>query len=34
MKPESIQKYRPFPAVDLPDRKWPDQTITTAPVWA
>ena len=34
MKPESIQKYRPFPAVDLPDRTWPDQTITKAPIWA
>ena len=34
MKTESIHKYRPFPAVDLPDRKWPEQTITEAPVWA
>ncbi|MDF1823100.1 MAG: 2-isopropylmalate synthase [Verrucomicrobiales bacterium] len=34
MKPESIQKYRPFPAVELPDRTWPDRTITQAPVWA
>ena len=34
MKTESIHKYRAFPAVDLPDRKWPDQTITSAPVWA
>jgi len=33
MKPESIQKYRPFPAVSLPDRRWPDQTITRAPIW-
>lgn len=33
MKPESIQKYRPFPAVELPDRQWPDRTITQAPVW-
>lgn len=33
MKPESIQKYRPFPAVDLPDRQWPDRTITHAPIW-
>ncbi len=33
MKPESIQKYRPFPAVVLPDRQWPDRTITHAPIW-
>ena len=33
MKPESIQKYRPFPTVDLPDRQWPDRTITHAPIW-
>lgn len=33
MKPESIQKYRPFPAVELPDRQWPDRTITHAPIW-
>lgn len=33
MKPESIEKYRPFPAVELPDRQWPDRTITNAPIW-
>ncbi len=33
MKPESIRKYRPFPAVELPDRQWPDRTITRAPIW-
>ena len=33
MKPESIRKYRPFPAIDLPDRQWPDRTITQAPIW-
>ncbi len=33
MKPESIQKYRPFPAVALPGRQWPDRTITHAPIW-
>jgi 2-isopropylmalate synthase len=26
-------KYRPFPAIDLPDRKWPSRRITAAPVW-
>jgi len=27
------KKYRPFPAVDLPDRRWPSAVITKAPVW-
>ncbi|MBR0551992.1 2-isopropylmalate synthase [Stakelama marina] len=26
-------KYRPFPQVDLPDRQWPNRTITTPPRW-
>jgi 2-isopropylmalate synthase len=26
-------RYRPFPAVDLPDRQWPSRTITQAPRW-
>ncbi|HMK55160.1 MAG TPA: 2-isopropylmalate synthase [Dissulfurispiraceae bacterium] len=26
-------KYRPYPIVDLPDRKWPSRTITSAPRW-
>ena len=26
-------RYRPFPAVDLPDRQWPSRTITVAPRW-
>ncbi len=26
-------KYRPFPAIDLPDRRWPSQTIDRAPRW-
>ena len=33
MKPESIQKYRAFPAIDLPNRKWPERMITDSPVW-
>lgn len=33
MHPHSIAKYRPFPRIDLPDRRWPDQTITRAPIW-
>ncbi|MFE7316766.1 2-isopropylmalate synthase [Streptomyces sp. NPDC057555] len=28
-----IHKYRPFEAVDLPGRTWPDQRITKAPRW-
>jgi 2-isopropylmalate synthase len=26
-------KYRPYPAVELPDRTWPDRRITSAPRW-
>ena len=26
-------RYRPFPAIDLPDRQWPSQVITAAPRW-
>ncbi len=26
-------KYRPYPTVDLPDRRWPNAVITSAPVW-
>ncbi|NLR70116.1 2-isopropylmalate synthase [Novosphingobium sp. ERN07] len=26
-------KYRPFPQIDLPNRQWPNQTITKAPRW-
>ncbi len=33
MKPTSLSKYRAFPPVDLPDRQWPDRTITQAPIW-
>ena len=33
MKTESISKYRPFPAVELSDRTWPDRTIGAAPIW-
>ncbi|KQQ97290.1 2-isopropylmalate synthase [Massilia sp. Leaf139] len=28
-----ISKYRPFPAVDLADRQWPNMTITRPPIW-
>ena len=33
MNTDSIRKYRPFPAVSLPDRQWPDRIITKAPIW-
>jgi hypothetical protein len=26
-------KYRAFPAVDLPDRTWPNRVITRPPIW-
>jgi len=26
-------KYRPFPAIELPDRQWPSRTITQPPRW-
>ena len=28
-----IHKYRPFPAINLPDRQWPSRVIETAPTW-
>ncbi len=34
MKPEATKKYRPFNTIALPDRTWPDRTITQAPIWA
>ena len=32
MKP-SFQKYIPFKQINIPDRTWPDKTITKAPIW-
>jgi len=26
-------KYQPFPSIHLPERLWPDQTITHPPIW-
>jgi 2-isopropylmalate synthase len=31
--PMPCHLYRAFPPVDLPDRTWPDQVLTKAPVW-
>jgi len=33
MKRMPIRKYRAFPPVDLPDRRWPEAAITVAPAW-
>ena len=33
MLKEPGRKYRPFPAIDLPDRQWPGRTITQPPRW-
>ncbi|HEY5035236.1 MAG TPA: 2-isopropylmalate synthase [Candidatus Dormibacteraeota bacterium] len=33
MKRMPTRKYRPFPLVDLPERRWPETAITAAPVW-
>ena len=27
------KKYKPYPKIDLPDRKWPNRTISQAPIW-
>ena len=32
-KPMPFTKYRPYPAVELADRTWPDRRITKAPLW-
>ena len=29
----SFEKYIPFEQIKLPDRTWPDNVITKAPVW-
>lgn len=28
-----MSKYKPFPPIHLPNRTWPDKTITQAPIW-
>ncbi|HTK05905.1 MAG TPA: 2-isopropylmalate synthase [Ktedonobacteraceae bacterium] len=33
MQKGHITKYRPFPSIDLPDRRWPARTIVSAPTW-
>src|SRR5436309_5960687 len=31
--PMPYWKYRPYPTVDLPDRRWPDTVVDRAPTW-
>ncbi|MGH8801155.1 MAG: 2-isopropylmalate synthase [Casimicrobiaceae bacterium] len=33
MPSQPSQKYRPFPSIDLPGRRWPSRAITRAPIW-
>ena len=33
MQQPPVTKYWPFPQVDLPDRQWPNRTLSSAPVW-
>ncbi|AGF79131.1 2-isopropylmalate synthase [Desulfocapsa sulfexigens DSM 10523] len=33
MRSETVKKYRPYPGIDLPDRSWPNNTISKAPIW-
>ena len=33
MHSASVRKYRAFPPVNLPNRQWPNRTLTKAPIW-
>ncbi len=33
MQSAPVTKYRPFPPVPLPNRQWPNRTLTHAPLW-
>ncbi len=33
MQPAPVTKYRSFPPVALPNRQWPNRTLTHAPIW-
>ena len=33
MQPAPITKYVPFPPVNLPNRQWPNRTLSHAPIW-
>lgn len=30
---DPAKKYRPYPQVDLPNRQWPNQTLSHPPIW-
>lgn len=30
---KNYQKYKPYPTMDMPNRKWPSNVITKAPIW-
>jgi len=33
MQPEPVTKYASFPQVPLPNRQWPNRTLSRAPIW-
>ena len=33
MQNPPVTKYQPLPKVDLPNRQWPDRTLSAAPIW-
>ena len=33
MKRMPVWKYRPFPTIDLPDRRWPERALIAPPIW-
>ncbi|EPQ57868.1 2-isopropylmalate synthase [Gloeophyllum trabeum ATCC 11539] len=33
MLSDPSKKYKPYPALDLPDRQWPSRRTTKAPIW-
>jgi 2-isopropylmalate synthase len=33
MQSAPVTKYRPFPPIALPNRQWPNRTLTRAPMW-
>jgi len=30
---KNYQKYKPYPTMNMPERKWPNNVITKAPIW-
>jgi 2-isopropylmalate synthase len=33
MLPNPAVKYRPFPPIPMPDRQWPNRTLSAPPIW-